>query len=104
MVNAALRRTQFELGLRPVRIDLVAPYRYCFVRDGIMENEICPVLIGLVDQQPCINQSEVAAIRWVDWHRFMQDIDDQPAVYSDWCKEQARLLSHLPRFHELMGM
>ena len=48
-VDAARRRLKYEVGLDPIRLEEVAPYRYCFTRDGIRENEICPILVGVVE-------------------------------------------------------
>jgi isopentenyl-diphosphate delta-isomerase len=103
-VDVAVRRIEFELGMQPTHLELVAPYRYCFTKDGIMENEICPILIGFVVEEPSINQSEIAATCWSDWHGFLQDIDERVALYSEWCREEARLLSKLPRFRELTSL
>ena len=90
--------------MQPIRLELVAPYRYCFTKDGIMENEICPILVGFVEQEPSINAVEVAATCWKDWRGFLHDIDERVAVYSEWCREEAHLLSELPRFRELTSL
>jgi isopentenyl-diphosphate Delta-isomerase len=101
-VEAARRRLMFELGLNPTILEEVAPYRYCFTRDGIMENEICPILLGLVDTEPTLNRDEVEAVRWVEWSEFLQEIKVGEA-YSEWSVEQAAILDRTPRFRELVG-
>jgi len=41
-MDAARRRLRYELGLDPILLEEVSPYRYCFSRDGVMENEKLP--------------------------------------------------------------
>ena len=100
-VAAAERRLAYELGMRAAHIEEVAPYRYTFVRDGVMENEICPILVGFATEEPKPNQQEVEAIRWVAWQDFLKEIAAQPGTYSEWCEEEARVLESHPRFQEM---
>jgi isopentenyl-diphosphate delta-isomerase len=102
-VDAARRRLKDELGLETLWLEEVAPYRYCFVRDGVMENEICPIVVGLTDQEPVLNPDEVEATRWVDWKEFVQEVKDHPERYSEWCVEETLILEQTPRFKELLG-
>jgi isopentenyl-diphosphate Delta-isomerase len=101
-IDAARRRLKYELGLIPILLEEVAPYRYCFSKDGTMENEICPILVGIVDQEPVINPDEVGAVRWMEWKGFLEEIERDPKQYSGWCIEQARILEKTPRFEELL--
>jgi len=100
---AARRRLRAELDLAPVFLEEVAPYRYCLTRDGVTENEICPILVGIVDSEPIINPNEVEAVRWLDWHGFLDEIDRAPAIYSGWCVEEAKILAATPRFKEILA-
>ena len=102
-LHAARRRLRYELGLNPVRLEEVAPYRYCYSRDGVMENEICPILVGIVDEEPVINPVEVEAVRWVDWGSFLEEIDSCPARFSEWCIEEARIVEETRQFKALMA-
>jgi isopentenyl-diphosphate delta-isomerase len=102
-VAAAMRRLKFELGLVPTILEEVAPYRYCFTKDGTMENEICPILLGLVDHEPVINPDEVQDVRWMAWEKFLAAIEDNPKEYSEWCIEQAQILEKTPKLNELLG-
>lgn len=102
-LQAARRRLDYELGLHPVRLNEVAPYRYCHSRDGVMENEICPILVGIVDEEPMINPDEVEAVRWTEWKAFLEAIERNPKQYSEWCIEEARILERTPRCRELLG-
>jgi isopentenyl-diphosphate delta-isomerase len=103
-VEAARRRLRVELGLVPMLLEEVAPYRYCFTRDGIMENEICPILVGIVDAEPVINPDEVEAVRWQDWKEFLVEIEHEAINYSEWCVEEAKILNATTRFKEIVGL
>ena len=99
--DAARRRLRDELGLEVARLELVAPYRYCFTRDGVMENEICPIVVGLVDREPVLNPDEVEAVRWVDWAEFVRETREHPDHYSEWCVEEVAILEGNSRFREI---
>lgn len=102
-VEAARRRLQTELGLRPTLLEEVAPYRYCFTRNGVMENEICPILVGLVDAEPVINPDEVEQVRWMDWPAFLDEIEHNTAGFSEWCVEETRILQRTPLLREILS-
>lgn len=101
-VDAARRRLKDELGLEPLWLEEVSPYRYRFEREGVVENEICPIVVGMTDKEPEINPDEVEAIRWVDWHEFVQEVKDHPENYSEWCVEETLILEKHARFEELL--
>ncbi len=103
-LDAARRRLKYELGLEPTLLEEVAPYRYCFTKDGTMENEICPILVGIVEHEPVINRDEVEAVRWMEWKAFLEAIERNPKRYSEWCIEQVRILEKTPRCKELIGL
>lgn len=103
-VDAARRRLKYELGLDPTLLEEVAPYRYCFTRDGIMENEMCPILVGIVETEPVINPDEVEAVRWREWNAFLEEIERDPTYYTEWCAEEAGILQNTPRGKELIGL
>ncbi len=101
-VDAARRRLAVELKMEAAHIEEVAPYRYTFVRNGVMENEICPILVGLTNDEPKPNPEEVAATRWVPWAGFIDEIKGQPGNYTEWCEKEAQLIAKLPRLSELL--
>jgi isopentenyl-diphosphate Delta-isomerase len=103
-VDASHRRLEYELGLKARQIEMVSPYRYCFTRNGIMENEICPILVGVVDCEPKINHEEVDACRWTSWNAFLENLDRDRAILSDWCIEEARILENTPRWKQYVGL
>jgi isopentenyl-diphosphate delta-isomerase len=92
--RAASRRLKHELGLADIELTMALPdFRYRAEKDGVVENEICPVLIGLTDREPQINPLEVADIRWVDWNMFLASVDDAETQISPWASEEVRLLA-----------
>lgn len=100
-VEAARRRLSFELGLDIADLEEVAPYRYCFTRDGVMENEICPIVVGKTDDAPKLNPDEVEAVRWIPWTEFVEEIRTNPQNWSEWCAEEVEILVKSERFKEL---
>lgn len=91
--TAALRRLKDELGLNINKVKIVAPYRYRFAdQNGIVENEICPVLIGFTDNNPTPNAQEIANWRWIKWDDFLQEIAVNPTQYSPWSREETQLI------------
>lgn len=87
---AVYRRLRHELGITSVaKLKEVLPhFRYRAELDGIVENEICPVWAGLLDQVPTPNPAEVEAIRWVDWDEFLNTCDTDPGAYAPWTIEE----------------
>lgn len=93
-IDAAKRRLAFELGITDVEMKLILPnYRYRFEKDGIVENEICPVIAGRSSQEPNINKDEVQAIQWMSWKKWLDEIKRYPENYSPWCVEETLLMS-----------
>jgi isopentenyl-diphosphate delta-isomerase len=95
-VKAAKRRISEELGLKVKNIKEIAPYRYKFSKNGIMENEICPIIVVFLKSIPKkikFDKKEVGEVRWVDWGKFLQAIAENPKKYSPWCVEQAKILN-----------
>ncbi len=93
--DAVKRRVMHELGIEIDSIYKVSDYRYCFSKDGIMENEICPIFSGFYDGEVIPNPEEVGAVRWVVWEAWLTEINHQPENYTPWCVEEARILAEL---------
>jgi len=93
VVEAARRRLKGELGIIADDIKAVAPYRYRFADiHGIMENELCPILVGHTDGNPRADPREVGAWKWMGWREFLVEIQNIPDKYSPWCVEEAAIL------------
>ena len=92
-IAAAKRRLLFELGIQNAKLSMAIPYyRYRFEKDGIVENEICPVMIGYSDTQPILNPDEVQAFKWIPWYEWVAETKKNPDFYSPWCVEETQLL------------
>lgn len=97
---AARRRIVEELGAPPADLWVALPdYRYRAELDGIVENELCPVVVGRIDPAALApDPGEVGDIRWVDWDAFRAEIARGDDPYSPWCREEATLLQRLDAF------
>lgn len=92
--RAAARRLSYELGLRGIELTVALPdFRYRAEKDGVVENEICPVLIGVTDAEPQANPAEVASVRWTDWSEFLNSLERPETDISPWAKLEVRLLT-----------
>lgn len=101
-VDAATRRLSFELGMTGIDLINVLPnFRYRAEKDGIVENEICPVFVGFSDDEPRPNPDEVAATKWVDWKVFAASLEDPATDISPWAVLEVRELLASDVFAEL---
>ena len=104
ITDAAARRLKFELGIDGVDLRVMLPdFRYRAEKDGIVENEICPVLVGWAEKVPRPNPDEVADIKWIAWSEFLRLARDRTSGISPWAAEEARLLAAHPAFAEFFG-
>ncbi len=100
--NAARRRLKYELGLTAQKLEVILPdFGYRAEKDGVVENEICPVLVGLSNSEPKANADEVNDIRWVNWKEFIGEVSDPANGYSPWAVEEVKLLERDHRFKEI---
>jgi GTP-binding protein HflX len=99
-VAAAGRRAVFELGLDLEPQVMVPDFRYRAELDGVVENELCPVLVASTESEPLANPDEVAALRWIEWREFVETIRLAPEDWSPWCVLEVERLEREPRFHE----
>ncbi|KKR88463.1 MAG: Idi2: isopentenyl-diphosphate delta-isomerase [Candidatus Gottesmanbacteria bacterium GW2011_GWA2_41_12] len=100
--EATARRLKYELGIilggshpseGETLIRKVSNYRYKFAdKNGIEENEICPILIAYSDEEPKPNKEEIDDWKWMDREIFLEEIKRNPAIYSPWCIQEADLL------------
>jgi isopentenyl-diphosphate Delta-isomerase len=98
LADAARRRLDQELGLKPARMELVLPdFTYRAVApDGVVEHERCPVFVahldGAPEPPPVPDPAEVAEWRWVPWAAFRSVAATAPWALSPWSVAQVRLL------------
>jgi isopentenyl-diphosphate delta-isomerase len=101
--QAAARRLREELGVQLVRSEMALPeFRYRAVAsDGVVENEICPVLVGSIEGQPQPDPTEVLEHRWAPWPDVVALATVAPWAISPWAALQIPLLAALD--HPLLG-
>lgn len=88
--DAVRRRARRELGLEVGEVRLVLPaFRYRAVMEGVVEHEICPVVVCPVDDvQPDPAPDEVDDASWVPWDEFSGGVLDSTVAVSPWCALQ----------------
>lgn len=93
-IDTAKRRLYYELGIKNAEIEVALPdYRYRVEKNGVVENEICPVMIGISNDIPKPNPKEVEAIKWISWKEWLNEIKNNPDSYSPWAVEETLLLA-----------
>jgi isopentenyl-diphosphate delta-isomerase len=94
VIDTAKRRLKDELSLTAVRnIQVLKPdYRYKYEREGVVENEICPILIGFTDADPKPNPDEVEDYLWIKWEEFLEIAKNKNPEFSEWSLEEAILI------------
>jgi isopentenyl-diphosphate delta-isomerase len=103
VLDAARRRIRYELGIKASDLTIVLPdFRYRAEKDGVVENEICPVLVGFAPAtMPRFNPEEVNSVRWIRWEDFLDEVRDPANGYSPWAIEETELLFQTDKFQEL---
>ena len=95
--DAVTRRLRDELGLVPGRMALALPdFIYRAVMDnGIVEHELCPVVVAEVEGAPRPNPDEVDDAVWVSWDALRHRARTEPASLSPWVVAQISRLDEL---------
>lgn len=108
MDEAVERRLREELG---IGADLSFLYKFQYQADfGDLgaENELCWVFVGRSDDPVCVNESEIAAWRFISVAELEREMDAAPETFTPWFKmEWSRLRSefsdHIERLTEPVG-
>ena len=93
--SAVARRVHEELGITLADIQPLLPdYRYTAVdASGIMENEVCPVYLGIADGDDVDpDPREIVEYRWASWAALSLVAENAPWLLSPWASEQIALL------------
>lgn len=104
LVETAAKRISYELGTqdiirspilltKPLQV-MLPDFRYKAESNGIVENEICPVLVGVVRHRSIIklNSEEVASKWWYDWDKFLEHAYERKPLESGLTLSQWSLL------------
>ncbi len=92
--DAVRRRMGEELGLAPLTLQLSLPdFAYRAVSpEGLVEHEVCPVFVAVVDSDPQPDPSEVGQWIWVTWSDYRAVASSAPWALSPWSVDQTALL------------
>ncbi len=92
---AVRRRVPDEIGLRPEDLTLVLPrFRYqATAANGVVENELCPVVRARAAGDLRLDPDEVETAEWRDWADCVA-LADHPSA-SPWFRSQIELLAPL---------
>ncbi len=101
--SAVLRRTRHELGVELNIVEKISDYQYCFSKDGVMENEICPIFIGFYGGKLMPNPQEVESVMWIQWDDWLEETVKYPDRYAPWCVEETQILSSNTYFNRLLA-
>lgn len=96
--DAARRRALREAGLRVQDVRVVLPaYRFQARRNGLLENEFCPVVVASVRHQVVTGHpDELDDADWVPWEELTDRVGGDRSDVTPWCREQVGLLGALP--------
>lgn len=91
---AVTRRLHDELGIGPRRMALaIADFTYRATMDnGVVEHELCPVVVAEVDAEPTPNRSEVSDLSWTTWPALRDRARARAASLSPWSVAQIEIL------------
>ncbi|MDE2589563.1 MAG: isopentenyl-diphosphate Delta-isomerase [Patescibacteria group bacterium] len=103
LVDTAKERLAFEMGITDADLKIILPdFRYQCEMNGIWENEICPVFVGITSQEPRINTDEVEAYQWVPWDTWLDEMGKNPKRYSYWCLKETEALLENKMFQDFL--
>jgi len=95
---AAVRRAGQELGLEVTAPRLVLPrFSYRAEMGGIVENELCPVLVASVPRDVVLqpDPAEVDRTRWAPWDEVVDGVRSGGLALSPWARLQVVELARL---------
>lgn len=94
--QAVTRRLTDELGVVPVRLALAVPdFAYRAEAGGLVEHELCPVVVAQVLGEPTPHPDEVDDFAWVSWDELHDRARRRPESLSPWSVRQVRRLARL---------
>ncbi len=86
--EAVRRRLLDEVGMQlPVEFLFQFQYQAQYKQLGT-ENELCSVYVGKSDDQPMINDREIADWKYVSIDNLQNDIDARPEQYTPWFRTE----------------
>lgn len=99
---ATRRRLEQELGMAADFNHLFTFQYHARYLDLGSESEVCWVYVGLCDDPPRPNSTEIAAVRWITADDLDREFQEQPEVFTPWfAKEWPRVRDV---FHQLLAL
>ena len=95
LAEAVRRRGEQELGVRVQQLRLVLPgFRYTAeMPNGVRENEMCPVFVGVTEDEVRPAPGEVHEVAWVPWPQLRDQVLAGERDVSPWCRMQVVALA-----------
>ncbi len=104
LIDTAAQRLAYEMGITDATLQvLLSDFRYRCEMNGIWENEICPVLVGITNQEPIINKDEVEAYQWMQWSEWLSGMGKKSEKYSYWCVKETKALLKELKFKQFLS-
>ena len=85
-IQAGTRRLQEEMGFVTEIKELFHSIYKAPFDNGLTEHELDHVMIGHSNQEPQINEDEVASWKWMSTEAIKNDISNSPELYTEWFK------------------
>ena len=85
-IEAGKRRLQEEMGFVSELKETISFIYKAPFDNGLTEHEFDHVLIGYHNDNPNINEDEVASWKWMSIQDVKDDIEQQPLLYTAWFK------------------
>jgi len=85
-VGAGKRRLEEEMGFSCELEEMFWFIYKAGFDNGLTEHELDHVMKGHYDQDPVINEDEVASFRWMLPEAVRRDIAEHPELYTEWFK------------------
>jgi isopentenyl-diphosphate delta-isomerase len=85
--NAAKRRLWEEMGME---CDLILLFNFSYreiLENGLIEHELDYVFLGVSDQMPVLNISEVSEYKYLNYLELDNDIKTNPENYTIWFRK-----------------
>lgn len=83
-LEAANRRLQEELGMSVTMTEIFQFTYRAELEYGLIEHEIDHVFLGMTNENPIINLTEVMSYKWISLLELQQDIITHPEKYTAW--------------------
>lgn len=98
LADAASRRLAYELGIDPAAVPplwtVLPDFSYRAFDGAVEENELCPVLVGVVSADLATHPrpDEVDDVQWWAWTDVLAEAADPAGPLSAWARRQATAL------------